>query len=86
MTQHVDILQNPMRKSGLLVLGQEKQGGFPELWSRVDVCPAQRLDTPDQQGNERRVHAGALGHRCCPEVPLRIPGGVERRDVMHVRK
>ncbi|KAI5127372.1 Alpha N-Terminal Protein Methyltransferase 1B [Manis pentadactyla] len=63
VTQHVDILPSPMRKSGLPVLGQEKQGDLPELWCRVDVCPAQRLDTPDQQGNECRVHAGALGHR-----------------------
>ncbi|XP_008518101.1 N-terminal Xaa-Pro-Lys N-methyltransferase 2 isoform X2 [Equus asinus] len=49
VTRDMDILQSLIRKSGLAVLGQEKQDGFPEQCIPVWMFALHSTDTPDQQ-------------------------------------
>ncbi|XP_014638922.1 PREDICTED: alpha N-terminal protein methyltransferase 1B isoform X2 [Ceratotherium simum simum] len=49
VTRDMDIFQSLIRKSGLVVLGQEKQDGFPEQCFPVWMFALHSVDTPGQQ-------------------------------------
>ena len=48
VTRDMDILQTLIRKSGLVVLGQQKQDGFPEQCVPVWMFALHAMEAPDQ--------------------------------------
>lgn len=85
VTRDMGILHSLIRKSGLVVLGQEKQDGFPE-----QCVPVWMLAL---HSDGRSWPAGRTGWtaQCCSgtevllsEGHLVIHGGMERRGAMHV--
>lgn len=76
VTRDMDILRSLIRKSGLVVLGQKKQDGFPEqcipVWMFALHSDGQSWPAG---GNGAGLHRGALGQKCTPHNSLRWGGG-----------
>jgi hypothetical protein len=85
VTRDMDILRSLIRKSGLVVLGQEKQEGFPEQCVPVWMF-ALHSDRHSWSavGMSHQTERWCFGIGRISQAPCVMETDMERRDTMHV--